>query len=270
MLHADEPPHPLPPNLNFIIWNCRGTHSPDFYINLCYLLDYHRPALIVLLESHLVDHATIRNGFSFTNMAQVRADGNSGGIVVLWLNDLLIIDEMAITHQEIHCMVQVLPLPTKWLFTAIYASNVYTDRCLLWNNLKCILDTYKGPWLIGGNFNEILHATEKFGGNMLCISRSNNFLNCINYCGLSDLGFKGSKYTWTNKRSKGHTILERLDLLFANYDWIHLFPNAIVTNLPRTHSDYCPYNFPLQDLPLQPLRCLGLKQCGLLTQMFSL
>lgn len=198
------------------------------------------------------------------------AERNSGGIIVLWLSDLLTIDEVSMTHQEIHCMVQVLPLPTKWLFTAIYASNVYTDRCLLWNNLKCILDTYKGPWLIGGNFNEILHATEKFGGNMLCISRSNNFLNCINYCGLSDLGFKGSKYTWTNKRSKGHTILERLDLLFANYDWIHLFPNAIVTNLPRTHSDYCPYNFPLQDLPLQPLRCLGLKQCGLLTQMFSL
>lgn len=133
-----------------------------------------------------------------------------------------------------------MPLPHKWLFFAIYASNVYCDRCILWKNLKCIHDSYKGHWLMGGDFNEILHATEKFGCNGLCISHSNTFLNCINYCGLSDLGFKGSKFTRTNKRSKGHTILERLDRLFDNYDWINLFPNAIVINLPRTHSDHCP------------------------------
>lgn len=104
------------------------------------------------------------------------AERNSGGIIVLWLSDLLTIDEVSMTHQEIHCMVQVLSLPTKWLITAIYASTVYTDRCLLWKNLKCIYDTYKGSWPIGGVFNEIIHATEKFVGNGLCISRSNNFL----------------------------------------------------------------------------------------------
>lgn len=175
-LHAVERPHPLPPNMNVIIWNCRGTHSPDFRRNFCYLLDYHRLALVALLETHLTDHLAIRDEFDFTNMAQVPVEGHSGGIIALWLNDLLTVDEIAMTHQEIQCMVQVLPLPHKWLFTAIYASNVHSDRCILWQNLKCFYDySYKGPWLVSGDFNEILHATEKFGGNGLCLSRSNTF-----------------------------------------------------------------------------------------------
>lgn len=104
-LHAEEPPHPLPTNMNFIIWNCRGTHSPEFRRNFRYLLDYHRPALVVLLETHLTDHTAIQDDFSFTNIAQVPAEGHSGGIVVLRLNDILIVGEIAMTHQEIHCMV---------------------------------------------------------------------------------------------------------------------------------------------------------------------
>lgn len=35
-------------------------------------------------------------------------------------------------------------------------------------------------------------------------SRKNNsdFKNCVNRCQLLDLGFKGSKYTWSNLRKK--------------------------------------------------------------------
>jgi hypothetical protein len=41
------------------------------------------------------------------------------------------------------------------------------------------------------------------------------YLTLIN-CHLSDLGFMGSKFTWTNYRQDGSFIRERLDRAVAN------------------------------------------------------
>lgn len=63
-----------------------------------------------------------------------------------------------------------------------------------------IANTFKGPWIIDGDFNDILYSNEKFGSCALNNNREDLILNCFNYYNLIDLGFKGSKYTWTNKR----------------------------------------------------------------------
>lgn len=98
------------------------------------------------------------------------------------------------------------PFYTK-VIVSLYASPYYNNRQLLWKNLMYLCDHYKGPWIIGGDFNEILHSIEKFGGRSINNSRSNQFTDCINYCNLVDLGFKDSKYTWTNKRRYAFHIL---------------------------------------------------------------
>ncbi|KAG5627675.1 hypothetical protein H5410_012893 [Solanum commersonii] len=56
-----------------------------------------------------------------------------------------------------------------------------------------------------------------------------------------DLGFKGNKYTWSNKRYKNRCslILERLDRCLANNSWILNYPEASVTHLSHTRSDHC-------------------------------
>lgn len=102
----------------------------------------------------------------------------------------------------------------------------------------CLYDHYKGLQIIGGDFNEILHSREKFGGRPINNTCLNQFTDCTNYCNLVDLGYKGSKYTWTNERHYVDHILERLDRLFANYDWLTLFPESTIRYLNRTHSDH--------------------------------
>lgn len=151
-------------HINFIIWNCRGVHSDDFRRNFRSLLDYNRPALVVLLETHGTNHQTIQEDFNFTCLIEVVAIDQSGGIAILWLTDVLHVEHVASTAQKIHCHVQVLPNPFKFLFTAIYASPNLANRQLLWANLMCMYDNYKGPWVIGGDFNEIIEADDKFGG----------------------------------------------------------------------------------------------------------
>nr|XP_009608634.1 uncharacterized protein LOC104102589 isoform X2 [Nicotiana tomentosiformis]XP_016484051.1 PREDICTED: uncharacterized protein LOC107804638 isoform X2 [Nicotiana tabacum] len=70
--------------MNFIIWNCRGAQSPEFRRNFHSPLDYHPPSLVALLETHRVEHQTLKEDFHFTGMAEVAAVGQSGGIAILW------------------------------------------------------------------------------------------------------------------------------------------------------------------------------------------
>ena len=96
------------------------------------------------------------------------------------------------------------------------------------------------PWLMLGNFNEVLCGENKFGGNQVNLNRALEFKGCLDERNMLDLGFMGPKFTWTNRRSISNLILERIDRCFANSDWRLLYPKVIVTHLPRTFSDHCP------------------------------
>nr|XP_016444253.1 PREDICTED: uncharacterized protein LOC107769541 [Nicotiana tabacum] len=200
-------------HMNFIIWNCRGALSTEFRRNFRSLLDYNRPALVVLLETHCQTHQNVKENFNFDGMIEVAATRHFGGIAILWLSSVLDVDPVATTAQEIHYHVLVKPLPFTFLFTIIYASNELVNRQSLWENFMSVYDNYKGPWIIGGDFNEITHVTDKFGGLPINNSRSHKFLDCLNYCQMTDLGYKGSRYTWTNGRHKKQAWMDNLALL---------------------------------------------------------
>ncbi|KAK4716458.1 hypothetical protein R3W88_014796 [Solanum pinnatisectum] len=161
-------------------------------------------------------------------MIQVPAVGKSGGLVVLWDDNLL---DIATTSQEIHTMVKIRSTNELWLFSCIYVSN---HRNILWQNLKTIKDNYNGKWLIGGDFNELMSNSDKSGGKSISTSRMNDLWDVVNYCELIDMGFKGNRYTWLNKHFKNRSklIFERLDRFFANNEWllkIFNYPVLILT-----------------------------------------
>lgn len=68
-------------------------------------------------------------------------------------------------------------------------------------------------WLIGRDFNEVLIANEKLGGAPINVTRTSKFWDCLNFCNMVDLGFRGCKYTWTNRKQRNRTALiqKRLD-----------------------------------------------------------
>lgn len=112
------------------------------------------------------DHTRLRDNFSFTSMSQVSANGIICGLVVLWNEDRINVQEMRISEQEIHCLVQVCTNKPKWILSSIYASNYYNLCNILWNSLKNLHDTVNMPWLIGG-FNEVLEARENLRAFLL-------------------------------------------------------------------------------------------------------
>ena len=88
---------------------------------------------------------------------------------------------------------------TPWLFIAIYASPILSKRLKFWEFLIELANTHQLPWLMKGDFNELLESTDKIGGRDLIPSRVQAFDNCLKHCGLFELASSGPNCTWTNK-----------------------------------------------------------------------
>ncbi|XP_070018047.1 uncharacterized protein [Nicotiana sylvestris] len=241
--------------MNFIIWNVRGANSAEFKRHYSDMVKMHKPVMLVLLETKMADHKKLTEELQFDMHIQFPTVGHYGSIVIMWRDSSLQVDEVAVNSQGIHAIVKVLPLNPPLFFSAIYASNHIEDRKALWDSLVDISKNHRGSWFVGGDFNEVLKAIDKFRGHPINTQRSNSFWNCINNCHLVYLGFKGSKYTWSNKRynNRSSLILERIDKCLANNQWINEYPEANITHLPKTHSDHCPMLVNLSNNSYTPL-----------------
>lgn len=51
-------------HMNFIIWNCKGSQSVEFHRNFRSLLNYNRPTLVVILETHCQSHQLLKDDSS--------------------------------------------------------------------------------------------------------------------------------------------------------------------------------------------------------------
>ena len=70
----------------------------------------------------------------------------------------------------------------------------------MWSNLAKIVQLENLPWLLLGDFNEVLYGEDKLGGRRVNLNRALEFKDCLNACNLLDLGFSGPKFTRSNLR----------------------------------------------------------------------
>ena len=115
--------------------------------------------------------------------------------MLLWNADKVSVEELAKTEQEIHVEVKVHASNLSWIFSAIYASPRKEDRYILWNNLSKVAELHNKPWVMAGDFNEMLIDEDKFGGRGVSVNRSLAFKDCLDGCNMVDMGFNGPKYT---------------------------------------------------------------------------
>ena len=152
--------------------------------------------------------------------------GYTWGLWLLWNTDRVEVTNLTGTEQEIHASVKVKSSNLYWLFTTVYASPRFKERHFLWNNLKYVSSVHNLPWIIAGDFNELLSSEETFGGRLVSLYRANLFKECLDsYC-IADLGFQGLRFTWTNKQDITTFIQGRLDQFFVNSGWCVMYPKA--------------------------------------------
>ena len=96
------------------------------------------------------------------------------------------------------------------------------------------------PWLVAGDFNEILSDDEKLGGNNRLQSQMAGFRDALDACWLKDLGFVGNKFTWVRMKHNLIVTQARLDRAIASQEWCELMKVREIRHLTASVSDHSP------------------------------
>ncbi|XP_073033909.1 uncharacterized protein [Primulina eburnea] len=148
-------------------WNIRGFHKPLKQKSVQTLFGSHKIDVFVILESKLDEKTNM-------NLMRIRFGGmkvthnfllnNKGCVLVFWNPQSVELDVIYCSAEVIHAWVNC--VRTKKVFCAsfVYAFNTIVQRRVLWEELQSISDTCSLPWILMGDFNNVLSQEEKKGG----------------------------------------------------------------------------------------------------------
>lgn len=227
---------------NIISWNVRGAASRRSIRNIKNLISLHKLHALIILEPRIsgtTQADKVCRQLGFPNFFRVEAEGFSGGIWLLWNSLHVQIEIVAYLDQFIHALVSGIS-EFDWLLTAVYGSPDEAERRGLWQSLTEANGIHHLPWLLMGDFNQVLSADKRQSRCSVNLGNCRRMLNCFRDCNLVDLETSGPKFTWWNKRDGSNFTKAKLDRAVANELWLYLINNFTVTTLPRTNSDHHP------------------------------
>ncbi|KAF5192105.1 Exo_endo_phos domain-containing protein, partial [Thalictrum thalictroides] len=130
-------------------------------------------------------------------------------------------------------------------------------RAVLWQDIIRISNGIGDPWCATGDFNNVLFANERMGGNPVHHRETVHFMDCTIQAGLSDIDSTGFFFTWSNSSLGQGRICSRIDRCMINHHWSNVFgntgaifkPNGVSDHTPivltwfNTSSSACPFRF---------------------------
>ncbi|XP_062089465.1 uncharacterized protein LOC133795999 [Humulus lupulus] len=165
-------------------WNAKGLNGEEAMRQLRFLIKNNRPEVIFLMETKLTKDkvATMCKQLSYDNGFEVPRIGLGGG--------------------------------------GFYGHPAVSNRHMTWELLQHLRIVAHGPWLVMGDFNEVLSQADKNGGGLRNEHQIEAFRN---------------------------TLEERLDWAMVNEEWKDSFTSASLTHLDFYHSDHRALLLRLQD-----------------------
>ncbi|KAK5835737.1 hypothetical protein PVK06_011438 [Gossypium arboreum] len=104
----------------------------------------------------------VRRSCGFHYGIDVDLIGSRGGLCLAWRGDVNIMLQN-FSNRHIDVIIEDSGDRKKWRFTSFYGSPYTHDRDESWNLLRSLRNNGEYPWLVCGNFNEILYGFEKKG-----------------------------------------------------------------------------------------------------------
>lgn len=214
--------------MDIVCWNVRGAACTKFRVNMMELIHTHRMDILFLCEPRISGQKAMDmvKSLGFSCVEIVDPVGFSGGLWLLWHGDRVKVEVIGTMDQAITACVSW-PGQVLWMLTVVYAKPCSCKREKLWDYLTFVASCHQMPWLLAGDFNEMLQVEDKLGGGQSW--RFKGFRRWFSSNEMVYLGFSGPKFTWTNGR-----VFERLDRAVCNLKWRYCFAEANVKHLPRT------------------------------------
>ncbi|KAA3477206.1 reverse transcriptase [Gossypium australe] len=181
----------------------------------------------------------IRRRCGFVNGIIVGVEGSRGGICLVWRKEITV-SLKTFSKNHIDVLIEENNVNGEWRFTRFYGSPYVSNQSASWNLLRTLGQEQRYPWLVSGDFNEIMYSFENSGCQPREEKRMAAFREVLDECQLMDMGFKGASFTWERRNIPETNIKERLDGGITNEKWMHLFPKGNIHHLIRSISDHCP------------------------------
>lgn len=138
------------------MFKCRFPLLPSF-------ARQHHYDIVILTETRVsgerAENIIARLGFE--RYTKVDAMGFVGGIWILWNLNVVFLEPVASSFQEIHLECKV--CNNNFLLTTIYASLMFERKKMLWDSFISLSSHTNTPWLLIGDFNDISKPSKKIG-----------------------------------------------------------------------------------------------------------
>ncbi|CAM8995263.1 unnamed protein product [Rhodiola kirilowii] len=236
--------------MSLIAWNCRGLGTPLAIRALKDVVKSSKAQIVGLVETKATQKRceVVRTKLGFNCCFSVPARGRSGGLALFWNNNA---DVTVNNYSSFHIDFTVQSTST-FRVTLFYGAPTPALRARSWELIRQLSTLSSLPWCLMGDFNEILNFTDVSKNALRRVKPMLQFRSVLEDCDLTDLGFKGYKFTYTNRRKGKDETRCRLDRVLANPEWRNLFPDAFVYHLSTFHSDHVPIQLCFQ--PVQSRR----------------
>ncbi|KAJ4885834.1 Uncharacterized protein Rs2_25582 [Raphanus sativus] len=131
-------------------------------------------------------------------MTRVPPIGLSGGLSLMWNDDT----EITILESSPNLIdTRIVYKGITSFVSFIYGAPAVENRADFWNKLNAVGQNRDDPWLITGDFNDILNNTEKCGGPTRPEGSFTAFRSFVAQNGLWDLKHTGEQLSWRGNRS---------------------------------------------------------------------
>ncbi|CAK8532407.1 unnamed protein product [Lathyrus sativus] len=151
-----------------VSWNVRGLNKAGKVREISSRLRNLDPAIIVLIETRVKKEKVVgirkklkMRGSYMDNYAQ----HDNGRIWIHWDDNSRQVEFVASTDQMIHCKVNDANDNFMFWMTAIYVQNQLHHRKKLWQDIEKICANQIGPWMLIGDFNNVMKIEDWIGGN---------------------------------------------------------------------------------------------------------
>ncbi|XP_010497088.1 PREDICTED: uncharacterized protein LOC104774119 [Camelina sativa] len=198
----------------------------------------HYPDFLFLLETkNSSDHVMgVKDWMGYDKVHIVDPVGLSGGLALFW-KDLYRVE---ILQSDARLIDTRISQGTRVFYiTFVYGDPVRHLREEVWERLTRIGLQRDDPWMLTGDFNEIMDNSEKLGGPRRPESSFYPFRTMARNSRVKEIPSCGNKLSWGGRRDSVW-VQCRLDRSFGNSGWFNLFPRVITEYLDLLGSDHRP------------------------------